>query len=382
MSRQKIQHLLGLLLLSAVWFVIGWSLRGQLAPAQPTLAPAVQRMILAGQLIVDRYYPGPTLTAADLANAAIRGMLYLTQDRYVALLTGPVSARFEEDFAGETGAPGLWYTLEQGKFVITALRADGPAVKAGVQVGDVLLAVDGRQIDAFTTGEELAMALRGPLDTPVAITVQRGEQTLDLSVGRIPREPITSRLLQEHIGYVKLPAFLANSGEEMKSVLHGLQAQGMESLIWDLRGNAGGSMRAATTLLEDLIAEGVFYTAQFKDGRRQSFSAKGGATLADLPLVILTDGGTFSAAEMVTAALQDHGRALVIGSTTGGKGVLQDTIPLDADSRLHLTIAQWFSPAGRTIHQQGIQPDVPVVDDPATPDDEVVAVAVEQLQAP
>lgn len=149
-----------------------------------------------------------------------------------------------------------------------------------------------------------------------------------------------------------------------------------------MRGNAGGSMRAATTLLEDLIAEGVFYTAQFKDGRRQSFSAQGNATLGDLPLVILTDGGTFSAAEMVTAALQDHGRALVIGSTTGGKGILQDTIPLDADSRLHLTIAQWFSPAGRTIHQQGIHPDVPIVDDPATPDDEVVAFAVEQLQAP
>lgn len=382
MSRQKIQHLLGLLLLSTVWFVIGWSLRGQLAPAQPTLAPAVQRMIRAGQLLVDRYYPGPVLTADDLANAAIRGMLYLTQDRYVALLTGPVSARFEEDFAGATGAPGLWYTLEQGKFVITALRADGPAVKAGVQVGDVLLAVDGRQIDAFTTGEELAMALRGPLDTPVAITVQRGETTLELRVGRIPREPISSRLLQGHIGYVKLPAFLADSAEAMKSTLQKLQDQGMDSLIWDLRGNAGGSMRAATAMLDDLIEEGLFYTAQFKDGQRQSFSAQGKATLADLPLVILVDGGTYSASEMVTAALQDHGRARIIGSTTGGKGILQDTIPLDADSRLHLTIAQWFSPAGRTIHQQGIQPDVTLVDDPTTADDELVAFAVEHLQAP
>lgn len=382
MSRQKIQHLLGLLLLSAVWFGIGWAVRGQLAPTQPTLAPEVHRVIQAGQLILDRFYPGPTLTAADLANAAIRGMLYLTQDRYVALLTGPVSARFDEDFAGETGAPGLWYTLENGKFVITALRADGPAVKAGVQVGDVLLAVDGRQIDAFTTGEELAMALRGPLDTPVALTVQRGETALDLSVGRIPREPITSRLIQGHIGYVKLPAFFANSAEAMKSTLHNLQAQGMDSLILDLRGNAGGSMRAATAMLDDLINEGTFYTAQFRDGRRQSFSAQGKATLADLPIVILTDGGTFSAAEMVTAALQDHGRAHVIGNTTGGKGILQDTIVLDAESRLHLTIAQWFSPAGRAIHQQGVQPDVTIVDDPATADDEVVAVAIEHLQAP
>lgn len=382
MSRQKIQRLLGLLGLSAVWFVMGWTLRGQLAPVQPTLTPEVQRVLRAGQMIAERYYPGPTLTAAELANAAIRGMLYLTHDRYVALLTGAVSARFDEDFAGETGAPGLWYTLEDGKFVITALRAEGPAVKAGVQIGDVLVAVDGRPIDAFTTGEELAMALRGPLDTPVAITVQRGEQNLELRVGRIPREPITSRLLQGHIGYVKLPAFLADSGKEMKSILHSLQAQGMDRLLWDLRGNAGGSMRAATTLLDDLIAAGVFYTAQFKDGHRQSFSAQGGATLADLPVVILTDGGTFSAAEMVTAALQDHGRARVIGSTTGGKGILQDTIPLDADSRLHLTIAQWFSPAGRIIHQQGIQPDLPVVDDPATTEDEVIAFAVEQLQAP
>lgn len=382
MLRQKVQRLLGLLGLSAVWLMIGWTLRGQLSPVQPTLVPEIRRVIQAGQIIAERYYPGPTLTAADLANAAIRGMLYLTHDRYVALLTGPVSARFDEDFAGETGAPGLWYTLENGKFVITALRAEGPAVEAGVQVGDVLVAVDGRAIDALTTGEELAMALRGPLDTPVAITVQRGEQIVDLSVGRIAREPITSRLLAGHIGYVKLPVFLANSANEMKNSLTTLQAQGMSSLIWDLRGNAGGSMRAATAMLDDLIAEGVFYTAQFKDGHRQSFSAKGNATQATLPLVILTDGGTFSAAEMVTAALQDHGRALVVGSTTGGKGILQDTIALDADSRLHLTIAQWFSPAGRAIHQQGIQPDVLLVDDPATADDEVVAFALKHLQAP
>lgn len=382
MSRQKVQHLLGLLALSAVWFVMGWTLRGQLAPVQPALAPEVRRVIQAGQLIAERYYPGPPLTATDLANAAIRGMLYVTHDRYVGLLTGPVSARFEEDFAGETGAPGLWYTLKDGKFVITALRADGPAVKAGVQVGDVLAAVDGQPIDALTTGEELAMALRGPVDTLVAITIQRGAQTLDLSVGRLPREPISSRMLTDQIGYVKLPAFLANSAEEMKRTINHLQTQGMKRLVWDLRGNAGGSMRAATTMLDELIPEGVFYTAQFKDGHRQSFSATGGATLADLPLVILTDSGTFSAAEMVTAALQDHGRARVIGSTTGGKGILQDTIPLDAESRLHLTIAEWFSPAGRTIHRQGIAPDVTVVDDPATADDEVVTSAIAQLQAP
>jgi carboxyl-terminal processing protease len=379
MSKQTYLQLAGLLLLSALWFAIGWSLHSRLAPATTPLMPEMERVLHAGQLILTRHYPSAALTADDLANAAIRGMLRFTEDRYAALYVGAAEERFAADFAGATGAPGLWYDDRDAHFVITSLIADGPAEAAGLQVGDILRAVDGQPVTVLTSGHEIAMLLRGPIGRAIPVTVQRGEKTLTVQVQRSARAQLSSRLLAAGYGYVRLPNFPSGVAETLKRTLAALQAQGMKALILDLRGNAGGSTHDAAAILDFFIQNGDLYTAEFKNGKRTTFRAKGDAFLADLPLTVLVDGGSYSSSELITAALLDHGRARVIGSQTGGKGTIQDTIALDEQTLLHLTIAKWLSPTGHWV-QQGIRPDVTVVDDPATPTDEVLELAVAQME--
>ncbi len=374
MFKANWRTLLTMFFLSAVWFGIGWQAHANVAPA--TLPPQVARIAKAGQLLLTRAYPSAQFQADELADAAIRGMLRFTEDRYAALYTGPAQERYAADFAGETGAPGLWYNYQDGHFVISALRPDGPAEKAGVQIGDMIRAVDGLTVNELTSGHEIAMMLRGPIGTAVPLTVQRGEQTLTLPVQREEREPLRSRLLANGAGYVRLPSFPTGVAQTLKQELIALQAQGMTALILDMRNNAGGSTVDAAAILNFFIRSGDLYTAELKDGQRRTTHADGNAFLADLPLTVLVDGGSFSSTELIAAALRDHGRATIIGATTGGKGTIQDTIPLDDHALLHLTIAKWLSPAGHWVQQQGIQPDVTVVDDPATAEDEVLALAL------
>lgn len=369
--------LLTMFVLSAVWFGIGWQAHAKVAPVMPA---EVVRIAKAGQLILTRAYPSPTFRADELADAAIRGMLRFTADRYAALYTGPAQERYAADFAGETGAPGLWYNYQDGNFVITALRPDGPAEKAGVQIGDIVRAVDGLTVNELTSGHEIAMMLRGPIGTAVPLTVQRGNATLTLSVQREEREQLRSRLLANGVGYIRLPSFPTGVAQTLKSELTALQAQGMKALVLDMRNNAGGSTLDAAAILNFFIRNGDLYTAELKNGQRRTTHADGTAFLADLPLTILVDGGSFSSTELIAAALRDHDRARILGATTGGKGTIQDTIALDAHALLHLTIAKWLSPAGHWIHQQGIQPDTAVVDDPATPEDEALALAAAEVQ--
>lgn len=369
--------LLTLLFVSIVWFGIGWQARAHWTPAP--LPPEVVRIAKAGQLILTRTYPSIPLQADALADAAIRGMLRFSADRYAALYTGPAEERYAADFAGETGVPGLQYDYQDGHFVITALRTDGPAATAGVQVGDRLRAVDGFMVNELTSGHEIAMLLRGPVGVTVRVTVQRGEQTLTMQIPRAEREQFHSHMLADGVGYLRLPSFPTGVAKAFKAELTALQAQGMKALVLDMRNNPGGSTQDAAAILNFFVKQGKLYTAQFKDGEQRVVRADGNAFLADLPLTVLVDGGSFSSTELIAAALRDHGRATIIGATTGGKGTIQDTIPLDDHALLHLTIAKWLSPAGHWLHQQGIQPDVTMVDDPATPEDEVLALAVSQV---
>ncbi|MCE7979543.1 MAG: PDZ domain-containing protein [Caldilinea sp. CFX5] len=378
MTKAKWQQLLTMLFLSAVWFGIGWQAHANVTPA--ALPPEVARIAKAGQLILTRAYPSPAFQADELADAAIRGMLRFTEDRYAALYTGPAQERYAVDFAGETGAPGLWYNYQDGDFVISALRPRGPAETAGVQIGDIIRTVDGLTVNELTSGHEIAMMLRGPIGTAVPLTVQRGDATLTLSVPREEREQLRSRLFANGVGYVRLPSFPTGVAQPLKSELTALQAQGMTALLLDMRNNAGGSTLDAAAILNFFIRSGDLYTAELKGGQRRTTRADGTAFLADLPLTVLVDGGSFSSTELFVAALQDHHRATIIGATTGGKGTIQDTIALDDHALLHLTIAKWLSPAGHWLYHKGVQPDVTIVDDPTTPNDEVLDLALEQVQ--
>lgn len=377
MFKQNLTKLTYFVLLSAIWFGIGWSTRGIANPQNAAPLPAeAQRILNAGQLILNQYYSDHAIDPNELANAAIRGMVRYMDDRYAGLITDPVLDRFQADFAGETGGSGFAFDSIDGKFQIYKVRPHTPAERAGLQVGDVLLSVDGVRINELSSGEEVALLLRGPIDQTVDITVRRAGVELTLTVPRAAREPITARMLDSQVGYLKLPAFTAGVADEMRTALDELATQGMKSLIWDLRGNPGGSVRDAEAILNLFINEGVLFTVEMKQGKPQTFMADGRARWANLPVTVLIDGDSWSAAEISTAALLDHHRAFVLGAKSGGKGIIQDTIPLDKDSMLHLTIARWLSPNGHWIHKQGVQPEMALVDNPATAADEVIEAAI------
>lgn len=379
MTKHKVMQLFQYALLSLIWFAIGWTTHGYLGDPAVRLAPEAQRVLQAGQLILQRYYSDHALTGDELANAAIRGMLHYTQDRYAGLLVGAVNQRYQADLFGETGGPGIGLKVADGKIMVRNVRPNTPAAAAGLQADDVIVAVDGITFDAMTKGEEAATLLRGPIGQSVLVTLQRGSERFSQVLPRVEREKLTVRLLDPQIGYLKLPGFTAGSAEQVKAALAALQRSGMKSLIWDLRGNPGGSVLDAEAILNLFINDGTLFTVELRGGLHQVMQAKGAAPYADLPLVLLVDGDTYSSAEIVTAAILDHQRGLVIGAKTGGKGIIQDTVALDPQSSLHLTIARWLSPAGHWIHKQGIQPAVKMVDDPATAADETLDLARQRL---
>ncbi len=379
MSKQKFSQLSQYMLLSLIWFAIGWIMHSYLGDPSARLAPDAQRILRAGQLILKRYYSDQPIKSEELANAAIRGMLYYTEDRFSGLLVGAVNGRYQADLFGETGGPGIGLKVLDGKILVRNLRPGTPAEKSGIQPDDVIVAVDGVQFNALTKGEEAATLLRGPIGKAVLVTLQRGTERFSRLLPRVEREKLTTRLLDNHVGYLKLPAFTAGSAEQVKTALAALDHMGMKSLIWDLRGNPGGSVLDAEAILNLFINQGRLFTVEPTGGTRQIRQAKGNAPYANLPLVLLTDGDTFSSAEIVTAAVLDHQRGQIIGSKTGGKGIIQDTLALDGESSLHLTIARWLSPDGHWIHKQGIQPTIMQANDPATPADETLDLALQQF---
>lgn len=379
----KKQHsitLLSLLSVSAVWFLIGWFARGYFFATQFMLLTPEQKLTAAAQdFIVNRQYPLHDVSSLKLSQVAIRSMLQATQDPYAAFFPPEASARFQADFSGETGVPGLLFDLQEGQIVIVDVPPGRPAARAGLQVGDIILGVDDIMFDKYTSGDEASVLLRGPVGTIAHVTVQRNGKILTLNIQREEWKTVTTTVMDK-IGYLKLSAIPANAAEKMHTALQALLQQKIEAIIWDLRGSGGGSMQATQTILNNFMAEGILYQAEFKDGQRQSFSADGSAIAPTVPLVVLIDQQTYSSSEMAAIAISESGRGILIGQTTKGKGMLQDTITLDQGNLLRVSIAKWLSPSGQWFQGKGVPPTIDVVDDPTTAEDEVLAYALDYLQ--
>jgi len=381
MIKPRYSQFLTLLFVSIVWFLIGWLARDYLPGKQALSLTAEQQLMLrAEQAITTLHYPTTEIPPLALAHAAIRGMLQVMHDPYSALFPPTVSGRFQADFTGETGVPGLWFDIVDGQLVIVKVPAGRPADLAGLQVGDIIKQVDDVVFDENTSGDEASMLLRGPANTAAHVVVQRGETMIEAEVLREPWKIVSTQMM-DNIGYLKLEAIPANAAEKMQAGLEELLQQNMQGLIWDLRNSGGGSMQATEEILSYFMANQVIYSAEFMDGTRQTFTTGKSPLLPDLPLVILIDEKTYSSSEMAAIAIEEHKRGLLLGTTTKGKGMIQDTIALDEQNLLRLSIAKWLSPSGEWIQGKGVMPDVELTDDPATSEDELVTYAIDYLQA-
>ena len=316
--------------------------------------------------IVQKHYVDD-VTTEDLIQGAIDGMM-TSLDPHSAYLTPELYKELQVDTRGTFGGLGIEITVKDELLTIITPIEDTPAFKAGVKPGDQIIKIDGE----ITKGMSLMKAvtlMRGPKGTPVTLTLRRDDRVEPFDV-KIIREIIRvksvkgGKLYEGKYGYVRVAQFQEGTSRELHEQVEKLRETAggeIEGLILDLRHNPGGLLNEAVKVSDMFIDAGlIVYTEGRGDNQKQRFLAHADGTEPTRPMVILVDEGSASASEIVAGALQDHKRAVVVGTTTFGKGSVQTILPLDQESALRLTTAKYFTPSGRSIQATGIAPDVVV----------------------
>lgn len=361
-----------------------------LAPAAtPSAAEARDRLFApfwqAWELVHTRFVDQP-VDDIGLMRGAIRGMLEALGDAHTAYMDPEQYDQASIGLAGEYEGIGAWVDTD-GKFLtIVAPMPGSPAEKAGIEPGDEVIAVDGDDVTGLDPSLVVQRVL-GPKGSTVRLTLKRDgvDDPFDVEVVRdsINIPSVESRMLDDGIAYVQVQTFGEATTRDLKRALAGLMPQHPAGLILDLRGNGGGYLTTAVDVTSEFLSDGVVLTERFGDGRQEIYRARSGGLATDIPMVVLVDGGSASASEIVAGALQDHGRAVLVGETTYGKGSVQDWIPLSNDQgAVRVTIARWYTPDDRQINEAGLAPDVEVLiteDDLAAERDPQLEKAVEIL---
>jgi carboxyl-terminal processing protease len=314
--------------------------------------------------LVQRHFYGELPDMQELTYAAIRGMLGTLGDDYTAFIEPSVAAIISEDATGEFEGIGAFVGMdEEGRVEIVEPFDGGPAERAGIRAGDRVLEVNGVSIVGVTLYEAIGL-IRGPEGTEVTLLIEREgvAEPFEVTVTRARLEiAITEvEMRDDGIGYIRLYDFSATAGERMVEGLEELLAQEPQAIIFDLRGNPGGWLDQAVDVADLFLDDGAILIERWSDGREKSFEAHPGDVGEDVPLVVLVDRGSASAAEIVAGALQDRERAVLIGELTFGKGSVQRPFTLSDGSELRVTAALWFTPNDRAIHGDGLAPDIEV----------------------
>ncbi|MAA58889.1 MAG: peptidase S41 [Pseudomonadales bacterium] len=257
--------------------------------------------------------------------------------------------------------------MEDGFVKVITPIDDTPAKKAGVEAGDLIIKLDSTPVKGLSLGEAVKL-MRGKPGSDIVLTIIRAgiDKPLEITVTRavIQVQSVRGRLLQKDYGYVRLSQFQINTGADMLKLLEKLRKENdadLKGLVLDLRNNPGGVLQAAVDVSDAFIDDGlVVYTQGRLPDSDMKFRAAPGDELKGVPIVVLVNGGSASASEIVAGALQDHSRAVIMGTTTFGKGSVQTVLPLHNNRALKLTTARYYTPGGRSIQAQGIEPDIVV----------------------
>jgi len=297
-----------------------------------------------------------------LLENAIKGML-TELDPHSNYLAPQTYKNLQVSATGEFGGLGLEVGMEDGFVKVISPIDDTPAQKAGIESGDLIVKIDNKPVKGLSLNEAVKL-MRGKIGTSIELTIARegNAQPLEFSLERavISVVSVRSKVLEKDYLYLRIAQFQANTGVDLRKVIdQATQVRAPNGIVLDLRNNPGGVLQAAVDVVDTFISEGLIV---YTEGRIQTsatrFIASGEATALDVPLVILINGGSASASEIVAGALQDHKRAIVLGTTSFGKGSVQSVIPLSETHGMKLTTALYFTPNGRSIQAQGIVPDI------------------------
>jgi carboxyl-terminal processing protease len=323
-------------------------------------------------LVGTNYVDAKDADADRLTRAALDGMIK-SLDPHSEFMRADVYRDLRQELDGRFGGIGIQVEMRGGKVVVVAPIADTPGDRAGIRRADEIVKVDGQSTEKLGM-EKVIDRLRGKPGSKVTVSLFRPstKATLDLALIReiIRVESVRAvRLIGDGIGYVQLTQFTEHTGEEFKKALKQLQAQGVKALILDLRNNPGGLLEQAVAVAEPFFKPGelIVYTQGRTAMSREELRAGSSAGGVALPIAVLVNSGTASAAEIVAGALKDTGRAVVVGETTFGKGSVQTLFRLREGEALRLTTAHYYTPGGAIIHEKGIEPQVKVI---VSPEDE------------
>jgi len=314
--------------------------------------------------LLQRHYYGDLPSVQDITYAAIRGMLSTLDDQYTAFIEPEVTAILREDATGEFEGIGAYVDMDESNRVrIVGTFEDGPAEQAGIRAEDRVIAVDGESIVGDTLYEAIGK-IRGPAGSVVKLTVEREDapDPIDFNVtrARLAIPIIESEMLDGGVGYISLREFSATATASLEESLELLLDQNPSGIVLDLRQNPGGWLDQAINVADLFLPDNVVATERFSDGTVREFRASTGDIGEDIPLVVLVNSGSASASEIVAGALQDHGRAKLVGTPTFGKGSVQRPFELGDGSELRVTIALWYTPNNQRIQGRGLTPDIEV----------------------
>lgn len=314
----------------------------------------------AWDLLFSHYVDQSKLDSANMTQAAIEAILNVINDPHMAYMTKAEYEEFLQGLQGQYAGIGATISTEGENIIVVSVLADSPAEKAGIKVGDVILKVDGEPV----TGLSIILVgdkMRGPADTTITLEILHQNETepvtLVITRANLPM-PSVYYVMIDKIAYIGIAHFTERTESEIAPIITQLKTDNAEGIVLDLRGNTGGYLDIVIQVASHFIPEGVIAKVRNSDGSIELYEAAAGAETTDLPMVVLVNNYSASGSEVLAGALQDYGRALIAGTTTYGKGSVNQLYQLDDGSGIYITIARWLTPHDRLIEGQGITPDV------------------------
>lgn len=360
------------LLLAATVFVAGFGIGRYVLPSREHLAEGVaaehqeQFRVFweAWRLLEDEFYSEDGLDYQEMTYGAVRGMVASLGDPHTAFLTPAQADMFSQDLQGSFGGIGVTIgTTDDGFLQVVSLIPGGPAEKSTLAPGDAILEVDGTSVQGMEMTRAISL-IRGPAGTTVTLLARhaqdgRTEQVI-LTRAIIQTPTVDSRMLQSGIAYLRLWEFNDRAADLTHESLVSLLQSQPKGLVLDLRGNPGGYLHIVEKIASEFITDGLIVIERSSDGRETRHQASGRGIATEIPLVVLVNGDSASASEILAGAVQDHRRGILIGQRTYGKGSVQVTERLSDRSALAVTIRRWYTPADRAIDGIGLTPDIEV----------------------
>ncbi|MDD5677323.1 MAG: S41 family peptidase [Kiritimatiellae bacterium] len=349
--------------------VVGAKMAARADKTNDTDSVAFEKMQLLTEvmmLIRQNYVDEDKTQYKDLIYGALRGMLQ-SLDPHSQFMEPEIFSDMKNDTAGEFGGLGIIIGMRDGVLTVIAPMEDTPAFRAGIMQGDKIMAIEGASTENISL-QEAVRKMRGEPGTKVKIKILRvkPQEVKEIEIVRAVIKVASVKgaaILEDHIGYIRIVQFNEPTADALQKSLDELSAKGMNALVLDLRNNPGGLLVSAVDVSQKFLKRGakiVSTKGRPGVGLQSEYESKGNVHLLDYPIVVLVNGGSASASEIVAGALQDHRRAILIGEKTFGKGSVQSVQPLDDGSAIRLTTAKYYTPSGRMIHEKGIEPDVVV----------------------